>query len=80
MSENYLGITLSSMMSKFFEKIILKKWANFTCRPTSECQYGFKKNSSTTCCTFIVQEVVSFYNSHKSSVICTLLDCLKAFD
>ena len=47
---------------------------------TSDLQLGFKSKSSTTACTFAVQEVISFYNDQNTNVYCTLLDASKGFD
>jgi hypothetical protein len=77
-SDKYRGIALSTILVKIMEKIIVIKVKDFM--STSNLQYGFKRNSSTTSCTFIVQEVISYFNDHDSSVICTLLDASKAFD
>ena len=35
---------------------------------------------STSMCTSLIKEVISYYNSNCSSVYCTLLDATKAFD
>ena len=77
-SEEYRAITLGSIFAKLFDVIILN-----ICQEklqTSNLQFGLKKGSSTTACTFVVQEVVSLYNSRGSNVYCTLLDASKAFD
>jgi hypothetical protein len=78
LSDNFRAITLCSTMSKLFDVIILNKCKNVM--TTSDLQFGFKAHSSTTACTFAVQEVISYYNDHKTNVICTLLDASKAFD
>ena len=31
-------------------------------------------------CSFAIQEIISYYNNHKTNVVCTLLDASKAFD
>lgn len=77
-SENFRAITLCSTMCKLFDAVLL-----VTCEDsfiTSNLQFGFKKRSSTGTCTFLVQEMVSFYNDHGSNVYCCLLDASKAFD
>ena len=35
---------------------------------------GFKRNSSTATCTFLVPETISYFNYNNSNVYCTLLD------
>ena len=77
-ADNYRALTLSNVTVKLMEAIILKKIKNLL--NTSNLQYGFKSNMSTTSCTFVVQEVISYYNDHDTPVICTLLDASKAFD
>ena len=47
---------------------------------TSEIQFGFKENHSTTMCTVILREVIQNYIEGHSNVYCCLLDASKAFD
>ena len=75
---SYRAITLSSIMVKLLEAVILTKLDSLL--DTSYLQYGYKKTISTTFCTFTAQEVISYYVECDSSVICTLLDASKAFD
>ena len=55
-SENYRAIALSSICGKILDQIILQK--NIDILQTSHLQFGFKKQHSTTHCTFVLQEVV----------------------
>ena len=77
-SNNYRGISLSSIVCKIIDLILLSRYSDLLC--TSELQFGFKSKMSTSMCTSIIKEVVSYYNSNCSSVYCTLLDATKAFD
>lgn len=77
-SSNYRSIAINGVISKLLDHIILSK--SMKCFETSELQFGFKKNSSTTQCTFILQEIVSSYISKNNKVYVMLLDCSKAFD
>ena len=77
-SNNFRAITLCSIMCKLFEIVVQKKCQDIF--KTSDLQLGFKSKSSTTACTFAVQEVISFYNDQKTNVYCTLLDASKGFD
>ena len=77
-SDKIRAITLCSTLSKLFDTIILDKCRNEL--TTSELQYGFKEKSSTDMCTFAIQEIISYYNNHKTNVVCTLSDASKAFD
>ena len=65
-------------------------WYNFPQNPlkrflqghimTSHLQFGFKKGHSTTMCSLVVKETIEYYNAHRSTVNCTMLDATKAFD
>ena len=77
-SDNFRAITLCSTLSKLFDIIILEKCKELM--KTSNLQFGFKEDSSTTACTFAVQEIISYYNGHRTNVFCSLLDCSKGFD
>ena len=77
-SSNFRAITLCTTMSKLMDVIVLKKCKNVLY--TSDLQFGFKPQSSTTYCTFAVQEIINFYNSQNTNVYCTLLDASKGFD
>ena len=55
----YRGITISPVISKLFESILLRLYDSFL---TSELlQYGFKKNSSCTQALFTVNESVRYF-------------------
>ena len=77
-SENFRAITLGSVILKLFDIVVLEYYENelMSC----ELQFGFKSNSSTTLCTLMVQEAISYYNYNGSDVHCVLLDASKAFD
>ena len=77
-SENFRAITLSTTFAKLFDVVIQRKCTNVF--HTSDLQFGFKCNTSTAACTFVLQEVISFYNDQNTNVYCTLLDASKAFD
>ena len=77
-ADNYRSITLGSVLCKLFELISLNVFQSnlMSC----DLQFGFKKQSSTASCTFILQETVSYFNRNGSNVYCVLLDASKAFD
>ena len=77
-SENYRGIALSSVLAKVLDWIILTKYRQEL--DTSTVQFGFKAESSTTQCTFVVSECVNYYIKHGSNVHLVFLDATKAFD
>ena len=47
---------------------------------TSDLQFAFKKQHSTTMCTFILKETVNYYLNRDTDVYCCLVDASKAFD
>ncbi len=55
----FRAITLSSMLCKLLDVIILTKDEVHLC--TSNLQFGFKQGSSTSLCTAMVQEIISYY-------------------
>jgi len=77
-SANYRGIALDSIFGKIFDRIILNKYADKLI--TSQLQFSFKKNHSTSMCTMVLKETISYYTANKGHVFCTLLDATKAFD
>ena len=78
MSENFRAITLGSILNKLLDTIILSKERDRLV--TSDLQFGYKSGSSTTVCTSMVVETVSYYVSNGSNVYGLLLDASKAFD
>ena len=55
-SNNYNEIALSSVLGKVLDKIIINKFSSVLV--TSELQYGFKPDHSTTKCIFVVKETI----------------------
>ena len=43
-------------------------------------QFGFKKGVSTTQCSWLVNEVTTYFMRRGTAVTACLLDCIKAFD
>ena len=77
-SSNYRAIALSNVFSKLLDLIVLK--CNREVPSTSDLQFGFKSDHSTTQCTFVLSEVIQHYKNNNSSVFLMMLDCSKAFD
>ena len=77
-SNNYRGITLSSILGKLFDNIILQN--NKSILNNSDLQFGFKTECSTTYCTFVLEEVIQYYKNNKTDVYVMMLDASKAFD
>ena len=77
-SENYRGIALSSSICKLFDWILLI--SNKCILRSSDLQFGYKESHSTSHCTFVLEEVINYYNDHNTDVYVVLLDASKAFD
>ena len=46
----------------------------------SDLQFVYKENHSTTHCTYVLNEVVKYYNAHNSDVFVVLLNTSKDFE
>ena len=77
-SDNYRGIALCSAIGKLIDYIILHKYHDIL--RTSDLQFAYKSDHSTTLCTVALKEVISYYTSKGSRVYALLLDASKAFD
>ena len=77
-STNYREIALSYIFGKLFDLIVLSRYSDKLL--TSDLQFSFKTKRSTSMCTMVIKEVISYYVNNGNSVYCTLLDATKAFD
>ena len=77
-TSSYRAIAGSSLILKLFEKVILLIWGHLL--GSDSLQFGFKQDTSTTQCTWLVTEVVQYFLRQGSHPIVTLLDCKAAFD
>jgi len=77
-STNYRGISLSSVLGKLFDLIVLCRYSDYL--ESCELQFGFKPKRSTAMCSMILKEAISYYSHNNSSVFCVFLDATKAFD
>lgn len=77
-SGNYRGIALSSIFGKVFDLIFLSKFSDCLC--TSEQQFGFKRQHSTSMCSMVLKETLAYYTVDGGTAFCTFLDATKAFD
>ena len=75
-SKNYRGIAMTSCVNKLLELVILLKYGDNL--KTSDLQFAYKKDHSTSMCTLTLKEVVRYYTSRKGNVYCCLLDATKA--
>ena len=75
---NYRSVAISSTIGKIFDKIVLVKHGEVL--KTNELQFGFRAGLSTTMCTFVLNEIESYYSQLNAPLYITLLDASRAFD
>jgi len=74
----YRGITLSPVLSKLFEPVLLNLFeAHFT---SDELPFGFKKKSSCSHALFAFNESIRYFTNSQTKVYAAFLDASKAFD
>ena len=78
LSDSYKSIAGSSQILKLLDNVIILLWGDLLASET--LQFGFKKGTSTTQCSWLIMEVASYFVRQGTPVIATLLDCSKAFD
>ena len=77
-SSNYRAIAINSIFSKLLDYIILNLIEKNI--DSSHLQFAYKKEYSTSLCSFLVVETIQYYRSRGSNVLALLLDATKAFD
>ena len=77
-SKNFRAITISSLFGKILDLIILNKEGKNLL--TNDLQFSFKSGTSTTMCTSMVRETVSYFFHKGSNVYSLVFDATKAFD
>ena len=77
-SKNYRALTISSLLGKILDNIILNMESTKLC--TNDLQFSFKANCSTTMCTTMIRETISYFVNKDSNVYGLVLDATKAFD
>ena len=78
LSDNYRPVALAPTLSKALEWCILLNYSGYF--TTSDLQFGFKRQLSTTLCTGLIKNVVSKFVHAGSQVYGCFLDASKAFD
>ena len=76
--DSYRAIAGSSLLLKTFELVVLLLWGHLL--SSDSLQFGYKAKTSTTHCTWLVNEVVQQMLRGGVNPIVTVLDCSKAFD
>jgi hypothetical protein len=74
----YRAITLSAVMSKLFEYVLLSLFGDSLV--SDNLQFGFKKDSSCSHALFTFGETVKYFTSRGSKIFSVSLDASKAFD
>ena len=79
-TNNYRGITLSSLPAKLFEYAIQIKTTKLL--KTDDLQFGFKSKTNTSHAVYSLDSAVNYFNRNGSNdnVYVSFLDCTKAFD
>ena len=76
--ENYRGITVSCVISKLFEYVMLGKYSSLF--KTDSLQFGFQNGVGCSDALFTVKSVVDHYTKNGCTVSVSALDISKAFD
>ena len=76
--DSYRAIAGASQLLKLFEYVILLVWGEVL--DSDSMQFGFKAGVSTTQCSWLVNEVTTYFMRRCIAVSACLLDCSKAFD
>ena len=74
----YRGITLSPVLSKLFEMVLLHLFEEFLV--SDDLQFGFKKRSGCPHALFAFSESIKYFTSNRNKVYAAFLDASKAFD
>ena len=61
-SNNYRAITISSLLGKLFDLIVLSEQGSSL--ETDNLQFGFKRHFSTVICTALLMETIEYYNEN----------------
>jgi len=76
--DNYRGITLTPVVAKVFECVLLSKCEEFLV--TDNLQFGFKRHVGCPQAVFTLRSVIDYFISRGSGVYAAALDISKAFD
>ena len=76
--DNYRGFSLFNGICTLFNYVIIHTCNDYLY--TSDMQFGFKPQRSTTMCSLVYHEIINHYMSNNSNVYSCLLDASKAFD
>ena len=74
----YFYLSLSSIISKVFEHIIIIRLEEYLW--TNDNQFGFKSGHSTDLYIYVLTGFIEYFKSRSTSVYVAFLDASKAFD
>ena len=77
-SNNYKSIAISSLILKIFDWIIILLFEES--HGLDDLQFSYQRNCSTTMCTWMVIEGISYFIRNGSEVFTCTMDMTKAFD
>ena len=77
-STNYRAISKNSIICKIIDHVLINLMGDKM--NTSNYQFAYKAGFSTSLCSFLVAETISYYRSRGSNVYMVSLDATKAFD
>ena len=77
-TKNYRAIAGSSLCLKLFDRVILTLWGHLL--TSGSLQMGYKKQSSTAQCSYVMMETVTHFLNNGSHPIMVALDMTSAFD
>ena len=78
--ENQRGIFLNSIITKFYEKMVLNKGTHRIDKSISIYQAGGRANHSTCDQVFILRSILNLYNYFNQPLLIEFIDLKKAFD
>ena len=77
-SNNYRSIAISSLIMKIYDIAIITVFQDSL--KLDDLQFGYQSEVSTSMCTFIAIETISYFQKNNSDVYTCLMDMSKAFD
>ena len=77
-SKNYRSIAISSLILKIFDWLIILLFGDTL--GLDDLQFSYQPKCSTTMCSWLVIETVSYFLRNNSEVFCCMTDMTKAFD
>ena len=78
LTESYRAVAGSSLILKLFDYVILHLWGDLLQSDT--LQFGYKRSTSTTECSWLVMTVADHFRRRGSPVYCATLDAKQGFD